>query len=71
MREVALEVPNVSWDDVGGLDDIKQSLKVRSTGRVSCAAAEPSDGEQQLSAIDVVHCSTQLRRRFTDRLVVI
>ncbi len=29
MREVALEVPNVSWDDVGGLDDVKQSLKVR------------------------------------------
>ena len=29
MREVALEVPDVSWDDVGGLDDVKQSLKVR------------------------------------------
>lgn len=29
MREVALEVPNIGWDDVGGLDHIKQSLKVR------------------------------------------
>ena len=27
MREVALEVPNIGWDDVGGLDHIKQSLK--------------------------------------------
>ena len=29
MREVALEVPAVGWGDVGGLEDIKQSLKVR------------------------------------------
>jgi SpoVK/Ycf46/Vps4 family AAA+-type ATPase len=27
MREIALEVPNVSWDDVGGLDDVKARLK--------------------------------------------
>lgn len=29
MREVALEVPSVGWSDVGGLEDIKQSLKAR------------------------------------------
>ena len=29
MREVALEVPAVGWGDVGGLEDIKQSLKAR------------------------------------------
>ena len=27
MREIALEVPNVSWGDVGGLDDVKARLK--------------------------------------------
>lgn len=26
MREVMIEVPNVNWKDVGGLDDVKQSL---------------------------------------------
>jgi transitional endoplasmic reticulum ATPase len=27
MREVLVEVPEVTWDDVGGLDDVKQELK--------------------------------------------
>jgi transitional endoplasmic reticulum ATPase len=27
MREVAVEIPNVGWDDVGGLEDIKRLLK--------------------------------------------
>jgi AAA family ATPase len=27
MREIMLEVPKVSWDDIGGQDDIKQKLK--------------------------------------------
>ncbi|HQA21640.1 MAG TPA: CDC48 family AAA ATPase [Methanomassiliicoccaceae archaeon] len=27
MREVAIEVPNVRWEDVGGLDDVKQLLR--------------------------------------------
>ena len=27
MREVLVETPNVSWDDVGGLDSLKQDLK--------------------------------------------
>jgi len=27
MREVMVEIPNVSWDDVGGLEEIKQELK--------------------------------------------
>ena len=27
IREVFVEVPDVSWDDVGGLDDIKQRLR--------------------------------------------
>jgi len=27
LREVFLEVPNVKWDDVGGLDDVKRALK--------------------------------------------
>jgi len=27
MREVYVEVPNVPWDDVGGLEEVKQSLK--------------------------------------------
>jgi transitional endoplasmic reticulum ATPase len=27
MREVLVEVPRVRWDDVGGLDDVKKSLK--------------------------------------------
>ncbi len=27
MREVLVETPNVNWEDVGGLDDIKQELK--------------------------------------------
>ena len=29
MREVALELPNVAWADVGGLDDVTPSRKVR------------------------------------------
>jgi transitional endoplasmic reticulum ATPase len=27
MREVLVEVPDITWDDVGGLDDVKQELK--------------------------------------------
>ncbi len=27
LREVIVEVPDVSWDDVGGLEDVKQELK--------------------------------------------
>ena len=27
MREVLIEAPNVTWDDVGGLDGVKQELK--------------------------------------------
>ena len=27
LREVAVEIPNVHWDDVGGLDDVKDRLK--------------------------------------------
>jgi len=27
LREVLIEIPNIKWDDVGGLDDVKQELK--------------------------------------------
>lgn len=27
LRETAIQVPNVSWDDVGGFDDVKQHLR--------------------------------------------
>jgi len=27
MREVMVEIPNVKWEDIGGLEDVKQSLK--------------------------------------------
>ena len=27
MREVLVEVPNVKWDDIGGLEDVKQELR--------------------------------------------
>ena len=27
IREVFVEVPNVDWDDVGGLDDMKERLQ--------------------------------------------
>ncbi len=27
MREIIVEVPNVRWDDIGGLDDVKQELR--------------------------------------------
>ncbi|MDZ8025315.1 MAG: AAA family ATPase [Nostoc sp. DedQUE11] len=27
LRSVAVEAPNVSWDDIGGLDDVKQKLQ--------------------------------------------
>jgi transitional endoplasmic reticulum ATPase len=27
MREVFVEVPNIRWDDIGGLEDVKQELK--------------------------------------------
>ena len=27
LREVQVQIPNVSWDDVGGLDDLKEELK--------------------------------------------
>ncbi|MCF2147723.1 AAA family ATPase [Desmonostoc muscorum LEGE 12446] len=27
LRDVAIEAPNVSWDDIGGLDDVKQKLQ--------------------------------------------
>ena len=27
LREVLIEIPNVKWEDIGGLDDVKQQLK--------------------------------------------
>lgn len=27
MREIALEVPDVGWEDVGGLDEVQERLK--------------------------------------------
>jgi transitional endoplasmic reticulum ATPase len=27
LREVAVQIPNVTWDDIGGLDNVKQELK--------------------------------------------
>jgi transitional endoplasmic reticulum ATPase len=27
LREFSVEVPNVTWDDVGGLEDVKKNLK--------------------------------------------
>ncbi len=27
MREIMVEIPNVKWEDIGGLEDVKQSLK--------------------------------------------
>lgn len=27
LREVLIEIPNVKWDDIGGLDEVKQELK--------------------------------------------
>lgn len=27
LRETVVEVPNVSWDDVGGLDEVKRELQ--------------------------------------------
>ncbi len=27
LREVLIEVPNVRWDDIGGLEDVKQELR--------------------------------------------
>ena len=27
MREVLVEVPDVTWNDVGGLDDVKKDLQ--------------------------------------------
>ncbi len=27
MREVLIEIPNIKWSDIGGLDDVKQELK--------------------------------------------
>src|SRR5690606_4897885 len=27
MREVSVEIPDVTWDDVGGLEDVKRMLK--------------------------------------------
>ena len=31
LREVLVESPNVHWDDIGGLDDVKQALAVASS----------------------------------------
>ena len=33
IREVFVETPNVRWDDVGGLEDVKQRLREPSSGR--------------------------------------
>ena len=27
LREVMVEIPNVKWQDIGGLNDLKQELK--------------------------------------------
>jgi hypothetical protein len=41
LREFFVEIPKVSWDDVGGLEDVKQSLKeaVESTSVTSWGSA--------------------------------
>ena len=33
IREVFVEVPDVGWDDVGGLEDVKRGCARRSSGR--------------------------------------
>jgi hypothetical protein len=37
LRETLVEVPNVTWDDVGGLEGVKRELQAR--GRGGCLAA--------------------------------
>ena len=27
LRETVVEVPNISWEDIGGLDDVKRELQ--------------------------------------------
>lgn len=27
LRETVVEVPNITWDDIGGLDDVKRELQ--------------------------------------------
>lgn len=27
MREIIVEIPNVTWEDIGGLEDVKQELQ--------------------------------------------
>lgn len=27
LRETVVEVPNISWDDIGGLEDVKRELQ--------------------------------------------
>jgi hypothetical protein len=32
LRETVVEVPNVTWDDIGGLEPVKRELQVESEG---------------------------------------
>ena len=46
LRETVVEVPNITWDDIGGLENVKTELQelvqVRTKGMfLSCISLEP------------------------------
>lgn len=39
LRETVVEVPNITWEDIGGLDDVKRELQELVQVRVSLQRA--------------------------------
>jgi transitional endoplasmic reticulum ATPase len=42
LRETVVEVPNVTWEDIGGLEGVKRELQVRAL--TGCTAYHWQDG---------------------------
>ena len=54
LRETVVEVPNISWDDIGGLEDVKRELKEL----VQYPVEHPEKFEKYVMFGDLFHCIT-------------
>ena len=61
LRETVVEVPNISWDDIGGLEDVKRELKEL----VQYPVEHPEKFEKYVMFGDLFHCITPRYRKKT------
>jgi len=66
LRETVVEVPNVTWDDIGGLTDVKRELKELVQYPVEHPEKFEKFGADSASVSEVFRTSTLGRRRLQD-----